>query len=84
LTSRAQGFILTSFFKAVTTLPDNFSDRSAETDSKRPAKPFYSKTVLQTVLSAETICKIVLLKIRKAQNMTVIRIYYIIKFKKIM
>jgi len=31
-------------------------------------------TVLQTVLSAETICKIVLQKIRKAQIMTVIRI----------
>ena len=35
----------------------------------------FCKTVLQTVLSAETICKIVLLKIRKAQNMTVLRIY---------
>jgi len=26
------------------TLPDNFSDTSAETDTKRLAKPFYSKT----------------------------------------
>jgi len=28
------------------TLPDNFLNRSAETDSKRLAKPFYSKTPL--------------------------------------
>ncbi len=32
------------------TLPDNFSDRSAETDRKRPAKLFYSKTILKIVL----------------------------------
>jgi len=31
------------------TLPDNFSDRSAETDTKRLAKPFYCKTILQIV-----------------------------------
>jgi len=29
-----------------TTLPDNFSDCSAETDRKRLEKPFYSKTPL--------------------------------------
>jgi hypothetical protein len=32
-----------------TTLPDNFSDTCAETDIKRLAKPFYSKTILQIV-----------------------------------
>jgi len=30
-------------------LSDNFSDRSAETEKKRLAKPFYSKTILQIV-----------------------------------
>jgi len=30
-------------------LPDNFSDRFAETEKKRLAKPFYSKTILQIV-----------------------------------
>jgi len=28
------------------TVPDNFSDTSAETDAKRLAKPFYNKTPL--------------------------------------
>jgi|GEM_PF-3682046 len=31
------------------TLPDNFSDTSGETDTKRLAKPFYCKTILQIV-----------------------------------
>jgi len=38
-------------------LPDNFSDRSAETDKKRLAKPFYSKTILQIVLSTGRFAK---------------------------
>jgi len=39
----------------VITLPDNFSDRSAETDTKRLAKPFYCKTILQIVSVSELI-----------------------------
>jgi len=36
-------------------LPDNFSDRFAETEKKRLAKPFYSKTILQIVSVSELI-----------------------------
>ena len=33
------------------TLPGNFSNRSAETGAKRPAKSFYGKTILQIVFT---------------------------------
>jgi hypothetical protein len=36
---------------SVVTLPDNFSTRSAETDKKRLAKPFYCKTIFQIVFN---------------------------------
>ncbi|GEM_PF-5068919 len=41
----------------ILTMQDDFSDRSAEMDKKRLAKPFYSKTVLQIVFAEKRLAK---------------------------